>query len=608
MDGDSQRTSAVASLVSSGHELKTILEKTGRTARDINGLDKLDLLNLIVEQIKEKIECRGRMNLKLSDLNVLLNREGLKPEGSAQEAIKALLRLRGIQLARIGNYSRFGSISGDPDGEFAEALMIMPSHEVDECFVADDWSPSKLDVTTPVSRIQPIPEEMLEDTRTPTSAERLDPALVREQAYPGVSIKPPVHAPLKTSGQQLRQILEKTGYAVRGLGIVEKLDLLDLIVEQVMEKIQLRRHMQVSISQLQSLLFREGLPVGEDSRATIQQLIKLRHMQLLRASSYVRLKSKEDSRSIISAGHDFSYSLLTIPTEEIDSCFATDAVPVRIDYPSPIFAAPGADGSFAEEERTAEKWVTSDSVTATSPGQTTLGGQSFINSDLEAKVSDLTARLNQAEARASLAEEKARVLSLQTALERAEARAAQAEERAAAAEERADMLESRLAALQSSPKMQTRGAYPRLSQSKPDSTPVTLTRDTRNCSTEVPSAGSRIKSSERSCYSVEVPTGTRVQSPDRSIYSVEVPVGANRIKSPDRATWGVEVPTRVKSPERSASVRKQSPDGFSSDAHSSKARIKPPLPDAASGRGTPVYPCSRRAEIKGRPLFVNFQR
>jgi len=125
--------SAKSGLKTTGLELKTTLEKTGRTIRDVNGLDKLDLLNLIVEQIKEKIECRGRMQLRLSDLNVLLQREGLSSEATAQDAIKQVLKLRCSQLARLGTYSVLPA-----DDAFSQALALIPSNEIDNCFAYDD--------------------------------------------------------------------------------------------------------------------------------------------------------------------------------------------------------------------------------------------------------------------------------------------------------------------------------------------------------------------------------------------------------------------------------------------------------------------------------------
>lgn len=131
--GVEEIVSGKVGLKTTGPELKNTLEKTGRTIRDVNGLDKLDILNLIVEQIKEKIECRGRMQLRLSDLNVLLQREGLSSEATAQDAIKQVLKLRCSQLARLGTYSLLPT-----DDAFTQALMVIPSHEIDNCFAIDD--------------------------------------------------------------------------------------------------------------------------------------------------------------------------------------------------------------------------------------------------------------------------------------------------------------------------------------------------------------------------------------------------------------------------------------------------------------------------------------
>merc|ERR1719235_1780761 len=68
------------------------------------------------------------MNLRLSDLNSLLRREGSLAQATAQEAIVQLLHLRCRQLARLGKYS---------EDFFTQQLMIIPIHEIDNCFAAE---------------------------------------------------------------------------------------------------------------------------------------------------------------------------------------------------------------------------------------------------------------------------------------------------------------------------------------------------------------------------------------------------------------------------------------------------------------------------------------
>jgi hypothetical protein len=115
-----------------------MLQKTGRSLKGLEGVEKLDLLNLITEQVKEKIKLRQRMMLTLSHLNAFLEFEGLHPGRDAKEAIESLLELRKRQLLRLGTYAAVGLEQpckpGGSDDDFRYALMVIPGEDVRDCF------------------------------------------------------------------------------------------------------------------------------------------------------------------------------------------------------------------------------------------------------------------------------------------------------------------------------------------------------------------------------------------------------------------------------------------------------------------------------------------
>lgn len=549
-----QDVGSVSALVlrTSAVELKAMLDKTGRGVRDVSGLEKNDFLNLIVDQIKHQIECRGRMNLKLSDINALLVGEGLPSEASAQDAIMQLLQMRGRQLARFGPAHSPMPFRSDADSAFVQALMIIPQHEINGCFALDE------------------PDQAI------------SPPLALGQPYS------PRGSPLKTSGHDLMQLLEKVGRSLSGLGILEKLEMLDLIIEQVQENIVLRQRMLLTVSDLQSVLVSEGLDPGDGSaRSAVLQLVELRHIQLLRLDGYVRPKSSMDAGAIINAGADFSFTLMQMAVEDVQGSFAPER-PLSVDKRSaadrPLMRSDVQPSLQASMETTScsedrggdlRSFGTGNSepTVSASPGKTPPGSPTFSYSDLEAKVVELSSRLGQAETRAVLAEERAKVARLEAALEMAETRALYAEQRA-------DALESRMALLEG----RQSGRF----------TPIKGESPRRSSSTEPRMGKPRIKP--------DVP----LQRQSTPMGSVEAPVSRNRF-SPNRpGDASVEVPGgRNMSPNRRSGVRKFTVEPKSPVEFSPKVRTKAPLPEAAIGICSPIV---RRGtgSIGGRPLFVAF--
>merc|ERR1712166_1195491 len=93
---------------SSGVQLKAMLKKTGRSLKTFEGVEKLDLLHAITDQIKDKIRDGRRMPLTLPELNAFLQVEGLAAGADPKGTIKLLLELRQLQLARLAGYVACG--------------------------------------------------------------------------------------------------------------------------------------------------------------------------------------------------------------------------------------------------------------------------------------------------------------------------------------------------------------------------------------------------------------------------------------------------------------------------------------------------------------------
>jgi len=123
---------------SSGLQLKTMLKKTGRSLKTFEGVEKLDVLHAITDQIKDRVRLGRRMQLTLPELNAFLQVEGLVAGADAKGTIKLLLELRQIQLARLADYVACRSTSeysdGNGDRTFSLALMAIPTEAVHDCF------------------------------------------------------------------------------------------------------------------------------------------------------------------------------------------------------------------------------------------------------------------------------------------------------------------------------------------------------------------------------------------------------------------------------------------------------------------------------------------
>lgn len=347
--GPSAQMSSAAPLKTTGKELLQLLTAAGRVSRG-SGLEKLELLDLLTDQIAEKIEKGQRMHLKLSALQELLRREGLDSGKDAIGAVRQLLLLRSLHLQRLGKYvipktsvdpAMTGTEAGESPGDF---LTLIPNEKVRDCFELDSSSvgPSEtgLDVKSePARHPQDIEREAAPTAQnighpggSPSEHDDHDALTSEErqvQQQPTSQNSRSAEARLKTTGSELRQLLIKSGRAVMKLGTLEKLELLDLLTGQVSHKIEVREKMPLKVSELQALLRQEGMPAGKYAKEAVQHLLELRRTKLEALGTYVLPRDEQVSGpSTTKPEHMSSDALVLIPNEVVQDCFAAEEGPL----------------------------------------------------------------------------------------------------------------------------------------------------------------------------------------------------------------------------------------------------------------------------------------
>jgi len=114
----------------SGQALKDMLEKTGYNVKKVQLMEKLDLLELIRDQLQTALEKRMKTGLKLEELISFLRFEGMELEsGHARDAILELEKLRIRERERLGKH-----LAPDEFEAYENALALIPDSEVHEVF------------------------------------------------------------------------------------------------------------------------------------------------------------------------------------------------------------------------------------------------------------------------------------------------------------------------------------------------------------------------------------------------------------------------------------------------------------------------------------------
>jgi len=124
-------------LKTSGKELSRLLERSG-AKHNIQGVEKLDLLVWLADQVTASIEGSKRMRLEIQELEALLSQEDVEPQGTGGKgAVEGLLVLRRREIARLGYGTEKAKHFEDVDAKFETRLQQMKEDDVDSCFALE---------------------------------------------------------------------------------------------------------------------------------------------------------------------------------------------------------------------------------------------------------------------------------------------------------------------------------------------------------------------------------------------------------------------------------------------------------------------------------------
>jgi len=359
---------------SSGVQLKAMLKKTGRSLKTFEGVEKLDLLHAITDQIKDKIRDGRRMPLTLPELNAFLQVEGLAAGADPKGTIKLLLELRQLQLARLAGYVACGITTEDPHGNgdqtFSLALVEIPACKVRDCFSTATHEQPLPSETQSGQQQQPgngpeavVPvgeDESLEIESTNGGSFNSKQEAGTENDCSSINV---VNASrpwgadvlaIKSSAKDLKMMLQLTGRSLKGLVGTEKLDILNMITDQIKEKVQLRQKMQLPLADLNAFIELEGLTPGDDAKCAIESLLELRKQQHLRLGRYTRLANPSVQESHpCTDDASFTLALMEIPTEAVHDCFADTLMTITTETPHDCLSVDTlpmpVHGEFAKE-------------------------------------------------------------------------------------------------------------------------------------------------------------------------------------------------------------------------------------------------------------------
>jgi len=128
-------------LQTSGAQLKTMLGKTGRSLKQEDNWDKLEVLKLLTEQITDKLKRGDRIKLSLADLNVFLHQEGMQEDTDFKGIVSKILQVVHLQYERLGAHVRPRS-EATAALDSLIALFAMDEARVNHCFAIEVYTPS----------------------------------------------------------------------------------------------------------------------------------------------------------------------------------------------------------------------------------------------------------------------------------------------------------------------------------------------------------------------------------------------------------------------------------------------------------------------------------
>jgi hypothetical protein len=169
-------------LQTSASDLKAMLAKTGRSLKQGDNWDKLEVLCFLADQISDKLKRGGKIKLTLSDLNAFLSREGMPQDVDVKGIISKIFQLVHYQYERLGQHvqpkDHASATSRNMDAlDSLLALVVMEGQRVHDCFEPEVVPPPREDVhhekrprvaDTPNSVVEPPTKRPCLDTVPPS--------------------------------------------------------------------------------------------------------------------------------------------------------------------------------------------------------------------------------------------------------------------------------------------------------------------------------------------------------------------------------------------------------------------------------------------------------
>jgi len=269
------------------------------------------VVKLQKRQRMKRLQMRRKSQLRLSD--------------EAAEATEAARMQRLQKRLRLAHEAPEGAAVAEPASWQSSWVSQLGTDDLDVVNILQSQPTSLRHLNVASSSHQ---GEMLDTGRvSPNTSVEVGcnpelPVLLGEQLPEASASSDDVALSMKSSGPALVAMLGKTGCSLKGLAGVDKLDILNMIAHQMLEKIQLRQKMALTLSDLNLFLELEGMRQGRDAKAAIESLLELRHKHLTRLGHYTKVGRAESPKSFdVDVAAGLKLALVAIPTQVVSDCF-----------------------------------------------------------------------------------------------------------------------------------------------------------------------------------------------------------------------------------------------------------------------------------------------
>lgn len=133
---------------------------------------------------------------------------------------------------------------------------------------------------------------------------------------------------LQTSGRDLKAMLKKTGLNLNKLDNLDKLEALHLLADQIRDKLKCGGKMELTLSDLNAFLSREGMPQDVDVKGIISKIFQLVHYHYELLAQHVQPKDLASATSRNMDALDTLLALVVMEGQRVHDCFGPDIVPL----------------------------------------------------------------------------------------------------------------------------------------------------------------------------------------------------------------------------------------------------------------------------------------